>query len=140
MSDVFAQALKAVEDAEEVLFDLSCAMMHDALRKLSLALPGRTVWVMAGNGDRDIRISRKRRWLGGATHERGWFIFTGQERRRDPYARSVRFALQPAILRRFEAAEYDRGDRHATFGMLGSVAYRDGAEVPTEGLDRYLLT
>ncbi|USN15597.1 hypothetical protein KIKIMORA_04790 [Brevundimonas phage vB_BpoS-Kikimora] len=139
MSDVFTQALKAVEDAEDALFDLTCDMMHEALRELSLALPGRTVWVTAGNGDREIHISRKRRWLGGGTHERGWFLFTGQDKHLDPYARNVRFAAQPTILRRFEAAEYDRGDRNAVFGMLGSVAYRDGAEVPTAGLGRYLI-
>lgn len=139
MSDAFDKAMKAVEDAEDAMFDLSCAMMHDALRKLSLALPGRTVWLTAGNGDRDIRISRKRRWMGGATYERGWFLFTGQDKRKDPYERNVRFARQPAILRRFEAAEYDRGDRNAVFGMLGSAAYRDGLAVPTAGLGRYLI-
>lgn len=127
--DPFDLALETVEAAEIRLFALSEQMMRDAVRDLSLALPGRTVWLLAGNGGRDIHISRKRTWYGGSTQERQWFTFNGLPPKTNPYARNVRFARQPAILERFEAAERERGDRSAIFGMLGSLVYLDGEEV-----------
>lgn len=133
--DPFALALETVEAAEIRLTALSEQMMRDALRDLSLALPGRIVWLLAGNGDRDIHISRKRPWFGGSTHERGWFIFDGLSRRQTPWERNNRFARQPAILERFNAAEKERGDSNPIFGMLGSLAYRDGVDVTTEARD-----
>ena len=133
--DPFDLALETVEAAEIRLTALSDQMMHEALRDLSLALPGRLVWLLAGNGDRDIHISRKRTWFGGSTHERQWFQFNGLSPKLNPYWGNVRFARQPAILERFNAAEKERGDRNPIFGMLGSVAYRDGVDVTAEARD-----
>ena len=133
--DPFDLALETVEAAEIRLSALSDQMMRDALRDLSLALPGRIVWLLAGNGEREIMVSRKRMWRGGSTRDRGWFIFTGLSPKLDPNWRNIRFARQPAILERFNAAEKERGDRNATFGMLDSVAYRDGVDVTAEARD-----
>ncbi|UTC28653.1 hypothetical protein MARCHEWKA_01400 [Brevundimonas phage vB_BpoS-Marchewka] len=127
--DPFVVALETVEAAEIRLFALSDQMMRDALRDLSLALPGRSVWLLAGNGERAIYIRRKRTWFGGGTHEREWFAFDGMDKKQTPYFRNIRFARQPAILERFEAAEKDRGDRNPVFGMMGSLVYLDGEEV-----------
>ncbi|USN15880.1 hypothetical protein PAPPERLAPAPP_01380 [Brevundimonas phage vB_BpoS-Papperlapapp] len=132
--DPFVVALEAVEAAEIRLVALSEQMMRDALRDLSLALPGRTVWLLAGNGEREIYISRKRRWMGGATNERGWFIFDGLPPKLTPLRRNNRFAAQPTILERFYAAEKERGDYNPILGVLGSIAYRDGVETPTAEL------
>ena len=134
--DPFDLALETVEAAEIRLTALSDQMMRDALRDLSLALPGRLVWLLTGNGDRDIHIKRRRpaRRASG-THERNWFAFNGMPSTYNPYERWNRFAKAPAILERFNAAEKERGDQNPVFGLLGSVAYRDGVDVTAEARD-----
>lgn len=123
-------AVKAYEMAFEAMLTASEDYMKDEALRLSRRLPGRMVSVYAGNGDRDIRISRRRPTASYSYNERNEFIFAGSP---GLWRGTPDRLVQPEALTVLDALDDDLGFRTATLGVVGHFVAQDGRDVSPHG-------